>query len=104
MRKVSQANLKNRRRSKWTVKVYHIRNGNANTISYLYQNTEKKKLFGQLRLDVREILSTLCQYKGVEIIEGAVCADHVHVCQYPTKDKCIKFYGIPEREEYANDI
>lgn len=31
----------------------------------------KKKLFGQLRLDVREILSTLCQYKGVEIIEGA---------------------------------
>ena len=24
MRKVSQANLKNRRRAKWTVKVYHI--------------------------------------------------------------------------------
>ena len=24
MRKVSQANLKNRRRSKWTIKVYHI--------------------------------------------------------------------------------
>ena len=40
----------------------------------------KKKLFGQLRLDVREILSTLCQYKGVEIIEGAVCVDHVHIC------------------------
>lgn len=32
----------------------------------------KKKLFGQLKLDVREILSTLCKYKGVEIIEGAV--------------------------------
>ena len=40
----------------------------------------KKKLFGQLKLDVREILSTLCRYKGVEIIEGAVCADHVHMC------------------------
>lgn len=39
----------------------------------------KKKLFGQLRLDVREILGTLCKYKGVEIIEGAVCADHVHM-------------------------
>ena len=64
----------------------------------------KKKLFGQLRLDVREILSTLCQYKGVEIIEGAVYRPCTYVCQYPTKDKCIKFYGIPEREEYANDI
>ena len=40
----------------------------------------KKKVFGQLKYDVREILSTLCKYKGVEIIEGAVCADHVHMC------------------------
>ena len=28
MRMVSQDNLKNRRRSKWTIKVYHIQNGN----------------------------------------------------------------------------
>ena len=41
----------------------------------------KKKLFGQMKRDVREILSTLCKYKGVEIIEGAVCVDHVHVYQ-----------------------
>ena len=33
----------------------------------------KKKLFGQMKRDVREILSTLCKYKGVEIIECAVC-------------------------------
>jgi len=39
----------------------------------------KKKLFGQMKRDVREILSTLCKYKGVEIIEGAVCVDHVHM-------------------------
>ena len=46
----------------------------------LYQNTVKKKLFGELKHDVREILSTLCKYKGVEIIEGAVCITHVHMC------------------------
>ena len=40
----------------------------------------KKKLFGQLKFDVRERLSTLCRYKGVEIIEGAMCADHVYMC------------------------
>ena len=46
MKKVSQANLKNRRRSKWTVKVYHIQDGNASAILYLYQNTEKRKCLG----------------------------------------------------------
>ena len=40
----------------------------------------KKKLFGTVRTDVRDIIKTLCQYKNVEIIEGAVCTDHVHLC------------------------
>ncbi len=54
----------------------------------------KKKLFGQLKYDVREILSTLCQYKGVEIIEGAVCADHVHMCvSIPPKISVSNFMG-----------
>lgn len=30
----------------------------------------KKKLFGQLKLDVREVISTLCRYKGVEIMKS----------------------------------
>jgi len=29
--------------------------------------------------DVREIIKTLCQYKKVEIVEGAVCIEHVHL-------------------------
>ena len=54
----------------------------------------KKKLFGQLKCDVREILSTLCKYKGVEIIEGAVCADHVHMCvSIPPKISVSSFMG-----------
>ena len=39
----------------------------------------KKVLYGKVREDVREILSTLCKYKNVEIIAGAVCVDHVHL-------------------------
>lgn len=58
------------------------------------QKYRKKKLFGQLRVDVREILSTLCKYKGVEIIEGAVCADHVHMCvSIPPKISISNFMG-----------
>ena len=54
----------------------------------------KKKLFGQLRLDVWEILGTLCKYKGVEIIEGAVCADHVHMwVSIPAKISISNFMG-----------
>ena len=32
-----------------------------------------------MREDVREIITTLCKYKDVEIIVGAVCMDHVHL-------------------------
>ena len=39
----------------------------------------KKVLYGKVREDVREILNTLCNYKNVEIIAGAVCVDHVHL-------------------------
>ena len=39
----------------------------------------KKVLYGRLRSDVREILSTLCKYRKVEIIAGAVCLNHVHL-------------------------
>ena len=40
----------------------------------------KKVLYGKVKEDVREIIKTLCKYKKMEIIEGAECADHVHLC------------------------
>ncbi len=39
----------------------------------------KKQLYGKMKDDVREIIATLCKYKNVEIIAGAVCEDHVHL-------------------------
>ena len=32
-----------------------------------------------MKNDVREIISTLCKYKDVAIIAGAVCEDHIHI-------------------------
>ena len=40
----------------------------------------KKKLYVSVRADVRNTIKTLCKYKDVEIIEGAECTDHVHLC------------------------
>ena len=54
----------------------------------------KKQLYGRLREDVREVISTLCKYKNVEIIEGAVCSDHVHLCvSIPPKLSVSQFMG-----------
>ena len=44
--------------------------------------------------DVREIISTLCSYKDVEIIAGAVCLDHVHLSvAIPPKLSVSSFMG-----------
>ena len=54
----------------------------------------KKQWYGQVRADVREIIRTLCGYKGVEIIDGAVCPDHVHLCvSIPPKMSISTFMG-----------
>ena len=54
----------------------------------------KKQLYGQVRADVREIIRTLCGYKGVEIIDGAVCPDHVHLrVSIPPKMSISTFMG-----------
>ena len=54
----------------------------------------KKVLYGKVREDVREIIRTLCKYKKVEIIEGAVCPDHVHLCLSIPPKMCIaEFMG-----------
>ena len=54
----------------------------------------KKVLYGQLREDVRKIIKTLCKYKNIEIVSGAVRSDHVHLCvSIPPKIKISEFMG-----------
>ena len=54
----------------------------------------RKKLYGTVKDDVRDIIKTLCSYKKVEIIAGAVCADHVHLCvSIPPKLSISDFVG-----------
>ena len=54
----------------------------------------KKKLYGIVKDDVREIIRKLCEYKKVEIVAGAVCVDHVHICvSIPPKLSVSDFVG-----------
>ena len=38
-----------------------------------------KAIYGQIRSDIEEILRRFCEHKGVEIIEGHLMPDHVHM-------------------------
>jgi putative transposase len=40
----------------------------------------RKALYGKLRRDVGQILRELCRQKGVELVEGSLRPDHVHMC------------------------
>ena len=55
--------------TKWNCK-YHI---------VFAPKYRRKVFYAEKREDIREIIRTLCQWKGVEIIEGEVCPDHIHL-------------------------
>lgn len=40
----------------------------------------RKVVYGKLREEIGTILRRLCEYKGVKLLEGKACIDHIHVC------------------------
>jgi len=40
----------------------------------------RKVVYGTLRKELGTILRRLCEYKGVGVVEGTLCADHIHMC------------------------
>ena len=70
--------------TKWNCK-YHI---------VFAPKYRRKVFFYEKREAIREIIKTLCDWKGVEIIEGEVCADHVHLLlAIPPKMSVSSFVG-----------
>ena len=55
--------------TKWMCK-YHI---------VFMPKYRRKIIYNQIRKDIGEIMHELCKYKGVEIIEGHMMPDHVHM-------------------------
>ena len=55
--------------TKWMCK-YHI----VFTPKY-----RRKVIYNQYKEDIRDIIKQLCGYKGVEIIEGHLMPDHIHM-------------------------
>ena len=70
--------------TKWMCK-YHI------VFSPKYR---RKIIYNQYRKSLQDIIRTLCRYKRVEIIEGHMMPDHVHlVLSIPPKISVSSFMG-----------
>lgn len=70
--------------TKWLCK-YHI---------VMVPKYRRKIIYNQYRKDLQEIIRTLCKYKQVEIIEGHMMPDHVHLLlSIPPKTSVSSFMG-----------
>ena len=70
--------------SKWMCKCHIV----------FIQKYRRKAIFKQYKDSIEKILRQLCQYKGVEIIEGHLMPDHVHMLvSIPPKYSVANFMG-----------
>ena len=70
--------------TKWNCK-YHI---------VFAPKYRRKVFYNEKREAIREIIRTLCQWKGVDIIEGEICPDHIHLLlSIPPKMSVSGFMG-----------
>ena len=70
--------------TKWMCK-YHI----VFTPKY-----RRKVIYNQYKDDLRDIIKQLCNYKGVQILEGKLMPDHVHILvSIPPKISISSFMG-----------
>ena len=54
----------------------------------------RKVIYNQLKEDIRDVLKQLCAYKGVEILEGHLMPDHIHMLvSIPPKISVSGFMG-----------
>ncbi len=61
----------------------------------------RKVFYGSKRLEIVKILKELCSRKGVNIIEGEACPDHIHhLVEIPPKISVSSFMGFLK----GNDI
>ena len=70
--------------TKWMCK-YHI---------IFTSKFRRKVIYNQYKQSIKEIIIALCKYKGVEIIEGHLMPDHIHMLvSIPPKISVASFMG-----------
>ena len=86
--------------TKWNFK-YHI---------VFVPKYRRKVIYGKIKEDIGRMLSQLCEYKGIEILEAEACPDHIHMLiSVPSKYSIAQIMGYLKGksslmifEKYAN--
>ena len=84
-------------------------NNDSNTLAHTKWNCKyhivfapkyrRKVFYEEKRVEIREILRQLCAWKGVEIVEGEICPDHIHLLiSIPPKMSVSGFMGYLKRK------
>ena len=72
--------------SKWNCK-YHI---------VFAPKYRRQVIYGKLKAEIGKILRSLCERKGVEVLEAEACADHIHMLvSIPPSMSVADFMGYP---------
>ena len=61
-------------------RVYRMFDGNANTMWSLCPNIAKRDCMAKQEGEWEKYSSSLCRQKGVELLEGHLMPDHIHMC------------------------
>lgn len=64
----------------------------------------RKIIYNQRRKDIQQIIKDLCKWRGIEIIEGHMMADHVHILVSITQSIVYRSLWGTEREKCDDDI
>ena len=61
-------------------KVYRVCDGIVNSKFVIVAKYWKRVVYGEVKRDVGEILRDLAKQKKIEVVEGHLMPDHVHMC------------------------
>ena len=81
--------------TKWNFK-YHI---------VFVPKYRRKVIYGKIKEDIGRMLSQLCEYKGIEILEAEACPDHIHMLiSVPSKYSIAQIMGYLKGVLFSLDL
>lgn len=65
----------------------------------------RRVMYGETKRDLVEIIKKLCEMKQVELIDGRICRDHIHMyVAVPSEMSVSEIYVVSQRKEYTNAV
>lgn len=62
-------------------------------------------MYGETKRDLVEIIKKLCEMKQVELIDGRICKDHIHMyVAVPPEMSVSEIYVVSQRKEYTDAV